>query len=176
MVRTLVAPRKPGEVSSDAIMSTLKDHYDLKPSKLFCQSKFQRRYQRPGESIASAPKKIAADFNFGVLTTAAASAIRRVIDTTLADTSSNSTILPLDVMLRDRFVCGVQHDRLQQRHFAEQKLNFKQAYILPSYLREPCNSSRTETPQDRSPKHIWNYKPTVFLQHGSASATMLPLR
>lgn len=143
-VRALVAPHKPGEVSFNDIMTLLGDHYDPRPSELFCRSKFQRRDQHPGESIAcyvAALKKLATDCNFGVLTTAtsptttagsssAGGTVSAGSSSSGGILASNPTMLPLDVMLRDRFVCGVQDERIQQRLFAEQKLTFKQAYDI----------------------------------------------
>ncbi|XP_037529456.1 uncharacterized protein K02A2.6-like [Rhipicephalus sanguineus] len=39
-------------------------------------------------------------------------------------------MLPLDVMLRDRFVCGLRNEQVQQRLFAEKDLTFKRAFDI----------------------------------------------
>lgn len=136
-VQALTAPNKPAEVSFEDIMSLLRQHYDPRPSELFSRSKFQRRDQQPGESIAAyvaALKKLAANCNFGVLTRPAVATTRAGASAPIDPFVSDPTMLPLDVMLRDRLVCGVQDERLQQRLFAEKKLTFKQAYDMATRL------------------------------------------
>ncbi|XP_037507352.1 uncharacterized protein LOC119383342 [Rhipicephalus sanguineus] len=124
-VRALVAPKSPGEVPYEEIVQTLAAHYDPRPSELYCRCKFQRRDQQPGESIAvyvAALRKLAADCNFGVGALPAAEAT--------ATTAAATTALPLDIMLRDRFVCGIRNELVQQRLFAERDLTFQKAFDL----------------------------------------------
>lgn len=154
VVRALVAPRTPGSVPFDELMAMLQKHFDPRPSELFSRTKFQRRDQQPGESIATyaaALKKLAADCNFGILATQTAApspgttgVASAATGTTAGPASAdapgtaitvsppvpNPTMLPLDVMLRDRFVCGIMDEHLQQRLFAETNLTFKKAYDM----------------------------------------------
>lgn len=53
-----------------------------------------------------------------------------VISGTTGHTPANPTMLPLEVMLRDRFVCGITDEHLQQRLFAETNLTFQKAYDM----------------------------------------------
>ncbi|KAM7306639.1 uncharacterized protein ISCGN_010342 [Ixodes scapularis] len=139
IVRALVAPSGPGDVEFDELVTILGAHIDPRPSKLYSRYKFQRRDQLPDESINSyvaALRHLAGDCNFGIL----ASATTRVTSTTAPQSSSQQptsqqasgaaatagqpatpqrdTKPPLDVMLRDRFVCGIRDELLQQRLFA----------------------------------------------------------
>lgn len=121
-VRALVAPQKPSEVPFEEIVSRLRDHFDPRPSELYSRCRFQQRDQLPGESITAyvaALKTLAAQCNFGTPVLA---------DASQGDGSRpQTTMLPLDVMLRDRFVCGLQDAYLQQRLFAENDLTFQKA-------------------------------------------------
>lgn len=123
IVRALVAPRGPGDVEFDELVTILGAHFDPRPSELYSRYKFQRRDQLPDESINSyvaALKHLAGDCNFGIL----ASATTRVTSTTAPESASQQppsqqaagaaatagqpatpqrdTKLPLDVMLPDR--------------------------------------------------------------------------
>ncbi|KAM7312965.1 uncharacterized protein ISCGN_009869 [Ixodes scapularis] len=141
VVRALVAPKTPGEVSFDELMATLKKHYDPRPSELFSRTRFQRRDQQAGESISSyvaALKKLSADCNFGVLTATPAAVTASTRNAGSAGESRsparqpelNPTLLPLEVMFRDRFVCGLRDEHLQQRLFAEVNLTFQKEHDM----------------------------------------------
>ncbi|XP_037565992.1 uncharacterized protein LOC119445783 [Dermacentor silvarum] len=117
MVCTIVQPKQPNQVSYDDIVEMLKAHFDPQPSEVFCRARFQRRDQRHDETVSdyvTALKRLAAECNFG----------------TSADNAANPTILPLEVMLRDRFVCGLRNEQVQQRLFAEKDLSFKKAFDI----------------------------------------------
>ncbi|XP_037521382.1 uncharacterized protein K02A2.6-like [Rhipicephalus sanguineus] len=117
VVCALVQPKQPNQVSYDDIVEMLKAHFDPQPSEVFCRARFQRRDQRHDETVSdyvTALKKLAADCNFG----------------TSVDAAANPTMLPLDVMLRDRFVCGLRNEQVQQRLFAEKDLTFKRAFDI----------------------------------------------
>lgn len=117
IVCALVQPKQPNQVSYEDIVKMLKAHFDPQPSEVFCRARFQRRDQKHDETVSdyvTALKKLAADCNFG----------------TSADTAANPTMLPMDVMLRDRFVCGLRNEQVQQRLFAEKDLTFKKAFDL----------------------------------------------
>lgn len=127
----LVAPKTPGEVSYTDMVTLLQKHFDPRPSELYSRYVFQRRDQLPGESISNyvaALRSLSADCNFGVPTTTSATS------TLPAEGHSavqpNPTMLPQDVMLRDRFVCGIRDEHLQQRLFAEKDLTFQRALDL----------------------------------------------
>lgn len=73
--------------------------------------------------FVAALKKLAADCNFGTSMTP-------VQEGGSTATPANTPMLPLDVMLRDRFVCGLRDEGLQQRLFAETGLTFSKAYDI----------------------------------------------
>lgn len=134
-VRALVAPRTPGGVSFEELVSILRTHFDPQPSELYSRYKFQRRDQQQGESISSyvaALKKLAADCNFGIVKTATTTAVSTTDSSGQAamTTPVHATKLPRDFMLRDRFVCGVKDEFLQQCLFAERDLTFEKASEL----------------------------------------------
>ncbi|XP_037508201.1 uncharacterized protein LOC119383993 [Rhipicephalus sanguineus] len=127
----LVAPKTPGEVGYADIVALLQKHFDPRPSELYSRYVFQRRDQRPEESISNyvaALRSLSADCNFGVPATTS------VTSTPPAEghaaVLANPTMLPQDVMLRDRFVCGIRDEHLQQRLFAEKDLTFQRALDL----------------------------------------------
>ncbi|XP_077507188.1 uncharacterized protein LOC144116318 [Amblyomma americanum] len=126
-VCALIQPSTPAAVSYDDIVAALQKHYDPRPSEVYSRARFQRRDQLEGETVSAyiaALKKLAAHCNFGTLTTTATGQERD------AASSANTTMLPLDVMLRDRFVCGLSDESLQQRMFAEKDLTFNKAYDI----------------------------------------------
>lgn len=95
-------------------------HFNLHPSKVYNRTLFQRRDQLPGKSVSAykaALRKLAADCDFGTL------------DLTMR-LYVNSTMVPLEVMLRDRFVYGLRNAHIRQPLFAGSDLYFKMAYDI----------------------------------------------
>lgn len=126
----LVAPKTPGEVSFDDLVSLLKQHFEPTPSELYSRYVFQQRNQLPNESISNyvaTLKRLSADCNFGILPATIAASTSSQEGTTSSVLSTNPSMLQLDVMLRERFVCGVRNERLQQRLFTEKDLTFQRA-------------------------------------------------
>lgn len=106
VLRNLTCPKKPGEVSYEDIVKMLIDHFSPIPSEIMQRFKFNSRSRKPGESVSTyvAELRALAEFcNFG-------------------DT--------LEVMLRDRIVCGIEDRAIQRRLLAEPNLTFKQALDL----------------------------------------------
>lgn len=117
IVCTLVQPKQANQVSYEDIVDMLKAHFDPQPSEVFCRARFQRNDQQHGETRSDYVmelKKLEADCNFG----------------TSADTAANPTMLPLDVMLCNCFVCSLWNDQVQQWLFAEEDLMFEKAFDL----------------------------------------------
>lgn len=90
-------------------MDALTAHFDPLLSEVYSRTLFQSRDQLPGRSALG---KLVRDCNFGTP------------DSTIR-LYENSTMLPLDVMMRCRFVCGLRDVHIQQRLFAEQDLPCK---------------------------------------------------
>ena len=103
VLRSLVSPKKPGEVSYADLVKTLTGHFSPAPSEIVQRYKFNCRVRRPGESVAAFVaelRSIAEVCEFG-------------------DT--------LEVMLRDRIVCGINDSAIQKNLLAEPKLTFQRA-------------------------------------------------
>lgn len=114
-VCALVQQKQPSQVTFDEIVQLWKAYFDPTSSEIYCRSRFQSHNQKVGEIIiayAKALKKLAADCYFG----------------TSAERATSSTLLPLKGTLRDRFVCGVWSEEVQQRLFAEKELKLIEAY------------------------------------------------
>ncbi|XP_072398354.1 uncharacterized protein [Diabrotica undecimpunctata] len=103
IIRSLVAPSKVSDKTYDQIIVKLKKHFSPKTSEIVCRFKFYRRNQQIGETISVYLKelqKLAEPCGFAV---------------------------SLDIMLRDRLVCGITDESLQQKLLATDKLKLKDA-------------------------------------------------
>lgn len=103
LLRSLVSPAKPGEKSYEELVAAMKQHHNPVPSEIVQRYKFNSRFRREGESVAtfvSELRSLAEFCNFGAT---------------------------LDNMLRDRLVCGINADHIQRRLLSEEKLTFKKA-------------------------------------------------
>ncbi|XP_064463655.1 uncharacterized protein K02A2.6-like [Ornithodoros turicata] len=135
-IRALVHPRLPAEVDYAELVQILSGHFDPKPTELLGRCKFHKRDQLPSESISqyvTELRSIAKECNFGTpaatnLQTTAESgdAVARPADPVPA----SDTSLPLNVMLRDRLICGVRDPALQQRLLTERNITFERALDL----------------------------------------------
>ena len=106
LLRSLVAPSKPGEKTYQELIQALTAHFSPTPSPIMCRFKFHSRCRQPGESIAvfvSQLRSLLENCGFG-------------------DT--------LEDMLRDRLVCGIRDDAIQKWLLAEHDLNFAKAAQL----------------------------------------------
>lgn len=101
-------------VSYDEHVAGLTAHFDPHLSEVYNCALFFCWDQLPGESVSlytAALQELAADCNFGTV----------YLTTRLY---ANSTMLPLDVMLQDRFVCGLRCTHIQQHLYVEQDMSF----------------------------------------------------
>ena len=108
LLRSLISPAKPNEKTYAELVKTPSDHYSPKPSEIVQRCKFYKRFRQPGETVATFLSElcsIAEYCNFG-------------------DT--------LETMLRDRLICGINDDRIQQRLLSEEgdKSTLKSATTL----------------------------------------------
>ena len=102
----LITPQKPGELSYDELVQSVRKNHNPTPSEIVQRFKFNSRVRQPGESVATflAELRALAKFcNYG-------------------DT--------LDSMLRDRMVCGINDLQIQKRLLAESDLTLKKATDL----------------------------------------------
>ena len=103
LVNDLLAPRSAKEVELTEITRVLKEHYNPAPLEIAESFHFSTRVRKEGESIADfivALKKLSVHCNFGVY---------------------------LNRALRDRFVCGLNYEKIQNRLLNTADLTFKLA-------------------------------------------------
>ncbi len=103
LLRYLAAPNAPGTLTFGRLSEVLTAHFEPKRLVIAERFYFHKRIQAVGESIAefdAALRKLAIHCEFG---------------TTLEES------------LRDRFVCGLQHEATQRRLLSESGLTYKRA-------------------------------------------------
>ncbi|XP_075748076.1 uncharacterized protein LOC142814003 [Rhipicephalus microplus] len=103
---TLVKPVRPTAASYDEIKTTVRRHLHPRPSELNASFWFYRRNQASDEWVA--------DY---------VTALRKRVD----DCRLGDKPLPLDIMMRDHFVCSIKNEAAQQGLLAEQNLAFQVA-------------------------------------------------
>ncbi|XP_031332218.1 uncharacterized protein K02A2.6-like [Photinus pyralis] len=104
IVRSLCAPKKPGEVEYKELVKLLTSHFAPAPSKIVQRFLFNKRDQQVGEKFSSYLAEL-----------------RKLADTCSFHEDSR------DEMLRDRIVCGVRDEALQRRLLAESDLTLQKA-------------------------------------------------
>ena len=106
LMSDLLAPNKPGTKTFAELVKLVQDHYAPKPSEIVQRYKFHNRFRRQGESVAAYVaelRHLTEHCNFGPT---------------------------LDVMIRDRLVCGIMDDKIQRRLLSEKDLTLKKAYDI----------------------------------------------
>ena len=102
-LRNLIAPVKPGESDFATMSKAMKDHYTPAPSEIVQRFRFNSQFRRTGESVSTyiAELRALAEFcNFG-------------------DT--------LNLIIRDRLVCGINDENTQRLLLAEKDLTYAKA-------------------------------------------------
>ena len=102
-LRSLLSPNKPGEQDYRELVQKLSEHYSPKPSEIVERTKFHSRFRKPGESVASFVaqlRSLSEHCNFG----------------------DN-----LEVMIRDRLVCGINDDTIQKRLLSRVETNLPES-------------------------------------------------
>ncbi|XP_026142558.1 uncharacterized protein K02A2.6-like [Carassius auratus] len=106
LLRSLIAPEKPGEKSFKHITDTLQQHFSPKPLVIAERFRFHRRNQEESESVTqyvAVLRGLSEHCEFGG---------------------------HLDDALRDRFVCGLKSEATQKRLLTESTLTFQRAVEL----------------------------------------------
>ena len=117
-LRNILSPAKPGDKSYVELVEKLSKHFRPAPSEIVERFKFHSRSRLPGESVATfvAELRSLSEFcNFG-------------------DT--------LDVMIRDRLVCGINDISIQKRLLAEPGLTYAKAVELAQSAETAAQSLR----------------------------------
>lgn len=95
IIKSFCLPKTPKEVSYDEIVKKCKEHFGKSSNVLLNTVQFHKRNQLENESLQDFVrelKKLAQDCKFG----------------------GPTEILPLEIMLRDRFVAGIRNEELQR--------------------------------------------------------------
>ncbi|XP_075553648.1 uncharacterized protein LOC142586285 [Dermacentor variabilis] len=129
LIVTLVKPARPITATYDEIKMAVRKHLHPRPSELYARFLFYKRNQAAEKSVAdyvTALRKLAGDCGF-------------------CDEQ-----LPLDIMMRGRFVCGLQNEAVQQRLLAERDLTFNVAYDLAAIAEATAKQQRDIRMQGQS--------------------------
>ena len=121
-LRNIVSPEKPGEMDFGVLVEKLSQHFRPVPSEIVERFKFHSRVRKAGESIATfvAELRSLAEFcNFGGT---------------------------LEVMIRDRVVCGVNDTAVQKRLLAEPGLTYAKAVEIAQGAETAAQSLRELRP------------------------------
>ncbi|XP_071846052.1 uncharacterized protein [Apostichopus japonicus] len=103
LLRNRISPEKPGDKKFQELVDIMGKHQNLAPSEILQRCKFNSRFRQAGESVSSfvAELRSLAEFcNFGDA---------------------------LNIMLRDRLVCGINDDKIQRSLLSHAKLTFDTA-------------------------------------------------
>ena len=106
LIRSLLSPQEPKDVSFANIVKQMTDHYQPKPFIIMQHFKFHSRSHKQEESVAkyiAELKQLAEDCGFGEF---------------------------LKQMLRDQIVCGINDPRIQRHLLAEYELTYQSAFEL----------------------------------------------
>ena len=102
-ISSLLTPTRLESINFLDLVGKVKEFYDPKPSITVQRFQFNSREIAQGESIA-----------------VYVAALRKLVSTVPMET--------LNEMIRDRLVCGVNHDTIQPRFLAEKELTFERAF------------------------------------------------
>jgi hypothetical protein len=103
LISSLVAPAKPGEKSFDELIKITNKHFHPTPSVIVERFKFYSKVRQPGQSVSQFVVEL-----------------RHLTRHCEYGESLND-------MLRDRFVCGINDERMQRRLLSESNLTFAKA-------------------------------------------------
>jgi hypothetical protein len=126
LLKNIVSPQKPAELTYEQILDHLNRHLNPKPSIIAERFRFHKRDQRSSESImtyVAELRKLSIHCNFG---------------DNLNDT------------LRDRFVCGIKNEGTQKKLLAEQTLTFDNAVKI-AHAMETAGRDAVELREQRVP-------------------------
>ena len=124
LLRNLITPAKPGDKTYAELVEVLTDHFSPKQLEIVQRSKFYSHSRKPGENILSYVAELhalAEHRNFGGT---------------------------LDVMIRDRLVCGVNDDSIQKRLLTEDKLSLTKAISIAQSYKTAEKDATELLPQD----------------------------
>jgi hypothetical protein len=119
LLRDLVAPQSPRDLSLDDAIKALKAHFEPKPIVIAERYHFHRRSQLPGESVADFVanlRKLSKHCAFGAF---------------------------LEDALRDRLVCGLRSESMQKKLLSVKDLTFHDALETAQAMESAAQNSRS---------------------------------
>ncbi|CAB4039062.1 Hypothetical predicted protein [Paramuricea clavata] len=119
LIRNLITPNKPSEKTFAELVELVQQHQHPKPSAIVQRFKFNTRFRKPGESIASNVAELRS----------------------LSEHCDFKSTL--EEMLRDRLVCGINDEQIQRRLLAESSLDFKKAMKIATSMETACSKECT---------------------------------
>ena len=147
-IRSLVDAEARKGIKYKDLIAILTAHFDPKPSPIVQRFKFYNRARAKGETIAAyvaALRALAEYCNFGD---------------------------SLSTMLRDRLVCGVNHEGIQRRLLAEKDLTYKKAHGLAVTLEAAAKGSKDiSTTATQQIEPFVNYTKGVNFKQRSGKTT-----
>ena len=126
LLLSLLSPEKAGDKPFKSLTEVITKHYNPVPSEIVQRYKFHTRFRQPGETVStyvSELRSLAVHCNFGAT---------------------------LDLMLRDRLVCGINDDAIQRRLLSEQNLTFDKALTTAQGLEAAAKNLRESSTMTRS--------------------------
>ncbi len=139
LIRNLVDSETLDGTSYADIVAMVRDYYDPKPSSIVQRYKFNSRVRASNETVASY-----------------VAALRQIAEHCEYKDSLNE-------MLRDRLVCGVNHQGIQRRLLAEKDLTYAKALDLAKAMEAAEKSSQALTSEKSAPTSIYyNHRPQRY--------------
>ena len=126
LIRNLTMPGKPSDKTFKEIVELVQNHENPKPSAIVQRFKFNTRFRKPGELIASYVAEL-----------------RNISE----HCDFQNT---LEEMLRDRLVCGINDEQIQRRLLAESTLDFKKAMKIATSMETAIKNAKDLTNQTSS--------------------------
>ena len=131
LIRNLLAPTKPTDVTFAEIVKTVQRHVQPQPSVIVQRFNFHSRTRRTGEDVSTFVaelRRLSGHCNFGTA---------------------------LNDMLRDRLVCSISDQRIQRRLLAEPDLTFDKALEL-AQVAEAADSNTCKLDQGMKTTPVHN--------------------
>ncbi len=117
---------KPSDKMFKQLVELVQHHENPKPSAIVQRFRFNTRFRKPGESIASYVAE-------------------------LQNISEHCDFQnTLEEMLRDRLVCGINDEQIQRRLLAESTLDFKKAMNIATAMESAVKNAKDLTHQTAS--------------------------
>ena len=148
LLRSLLHPTKLEAKTYKELCTALATHFKPTPSETVQRFKFHTRCRRQGESVAIYISELRALAEF-------------------------CNFANLEEMLRDRLVCGINHDRTQNRLLSEPKLTYEKALEIAQSQETAAQNLRElkNNPQPAKDEASFGDKPVMKVEAGGKKFT-----